>query len=145
MDFEVTTIVGCPIIIGQAREGCGEVLERLTIAFLKDPVLPQGEQMCSRCRTMRKICVQYMGVVIDVGSVHLVVDAKNASSLAGGNRINNVVDVTNYIRLDSASRYMCLTMSGEGKKIVVRRAKQGEHFRALDGTEHELSSDMRDC
>ena len=61
------------------------------------------------------------------------------------NRINNVVDVTNYIRLGSASRYMCLTMSGEGKKIVVRRAKQGEHFRALDGTEHELSSDMRDC
>ena len=57
--------------------------------------------------------------------------------------INNVVDITNYVLLESghplhAFDYNLLA----GKQIIVRRANAGEPFTALDDSRHELSNDM---
>ncbi|MEI8063941.1 MAG: phenylalanine--tRNA ligase subunit beta, partial [Verrucomicrobiota bacterium] len=57
--------------------------------------------------------------------------------------INNVVDITNYVLLESghplhAFDYNLLA----GKQIIVRRANVGETFTALDDSRHELTGEM---
>lgn len=62
--------------------------------------------------------------------------------------INNVVDVTNYVMLETgqplhAFDYHLITRGPEGRPtIVVRRAAAGEKFTTLDGQERVLTSDM---
>lgn len=63
--------------------------------------------------------------------------------------INNVVDVTNYVMLETgqplhAFDYHLLEKATGAKhpSIVVRRAAEGEKFRTLDGKEHTLTSQM---
>jgi phenylalanyl-tRNA synthetase beta chain len=61
--------------------------------------------------------------------------------------INNVVDVTNYVMLETgqplhAFDYHLIAKSKDGKPtIVVRRAKAGEEFVTLDGQKHKLTTE----
>jgi len=56
--------------------------------------------------------------------------------------INNVVDITNYILQEVGQPLHAFDYNMiEGRKVVVRRAKQGEHFTTLDGVKREMSAD----
>jgi phenylalanyl-tRNA synthetase beta chain len=68
---------------------------------------------------------------------------------AGLRSINNVVDVTNYVMLESgqplhAFDFRLLTASGPSAlpTVVVRLAQEGEKFITLDGKEHTLTGQM---
>ncbi len=76
---------------------------------------------------------------------------KNTLEKVGVRSISNVVDVTNYVMLEigqplHAFDYHLLARNGdmqEGRPVVVvRRAKEGEKFRSLDGVERTLTSEM---
>jgi phenylalanyl-tRNA synthetase beta chain len=57
--------------------------------------------------------------------------------------INNVVDVTNYVMLELGQplhAFDCRFL--EERHIVVRRAREGEHFTSLDGKERILNPDI---
>ncbi|MDD3268478.1 MAG: phenylalanine--tRNA ligase subunit beta [Syntrophomonadaceae bacterium] len=65
--------------------------------------------------------------------------------LAAGIRpINNVVDVTNYVMLESNQPLHAFdyNLLGADKRILVRRARRQEIFTTLDGVDRELNEDM---
>jgi len=61
---------------------------------------------------------------------------------AGMRAINNVVDATNYVLLERGHPLHAFDLERlAGRKIVVRRAAEGERFTTLDGEERALSAD----
>lgn len=61
----------------------------------------------------------------------------------GLNPVNNVVDVSNYVLFATGQPIHTFDRAKlRGQKIVVRRAKRGEHLRTLEGTDLSLKPDM---
>jgi phenylalanyl-tRNA synthetase beta chain len=62
---------------------------------------------------------------------------------AGQRPINNIVDITNYVMLEYGQPLHSFDYARlKSRKIVVRRAEEGENFFTLDGTERKLTRDM---
>jgi len=62
---------------------------------------------------------------------------------AGMRPINNLVDITNYVMLETGQPMHAFDMRDvRGGKIIVRRAKNGEPMTTLDGREHKLTTGM---
>ncbi len=72
---------------------------------------------------------------------------KSALEKVGLRSINNVVDVTNYVMLETgqplhAFDYHLVDKAADGRPtVVVRRAADGEKFTTLDGKDHVLGAD----
>ena len=57
--------------------------------------------------------------------------------------VNNVVDITNFVLHEMGQPLHAFDMNLlDGRKVVVRRATEGEPFTAIDGTKHKLRADM---
>jgi phenylalanyl-tRNA synthetase beta chain len=68
---------------------------------------------------------------------------KQALEIVGMRSINNVVDVTNYVLLESGHPLHAFDYNLLAEhRIVVRRAEKGERFVAIDDSKHELTGDM---
>lgn len=62
---------------------------------------------------------------------------------AGLRPVNNVVDITNFVLLELGQPLHAFDLAKlDGRKIIVRRAKGGERFTAIDGTKHNLTEKM---
>src|SRR5699024_5707933 len=60
---------------------------------------------------------------------------------AGMRSINNVVDITNFVMLETGHPMHAFDLDMvEGHHIIVRRAVEGEHITSLDGKAHALTS-----
>jgi len=68
---------------------------------------------------------------------------KRALKASGMRSINNIVDITNFVMLETGQPLHAFDYSDiKGSKIIVRNATEGEKITTLDDKEHTLTSEM---
>lgn len=87
-------------------------------------------------------CLRYTTVVLDNVKIEQSPKwLKDKLSACGVNSINNVVDVTNYIMLETGQPLHAFDYDKVSEGIVVRRAKEKEKIVLLNGKEYILNKD----
>jgi len=91
-----------------------------------------------------ELCPRYMAVAVGGIKIGESPAWLKQQLLAVGLRpINNIVDITNYLMLDLGQPMHAFDATKiNGHKIIVRRAKEGEEFVALDESRHKLTSEV---
>lgn len=112
---------------------------------------PSGDvsSLVAVCIDDTELCPRYTARVVRGVKIGPSPDwLKSALEKVGIRSISNVVDVTNYVMLETgqplhAFDYHLIAKSADGKPtIVIRRASEGEKFMTLDGQQRTLTSDM---
>jgi len=134
-------------IVGQAREAYAAMLGEFDDPLTQPPVLPSPTSPTQNVLSVHvddhKLCPRYMGAVLEVTVGPSPWWIQRRLLLAGAKPINNVVDVTNYVRLELGQPLHTFDYNRiVGGTIVVRSAKQGEVITALDGEEYTLTPGM---
>jgi phenylalanyl-tRNA synthetase beta chain len=138
-------------VIGIAREIAavtGNELKIPTIQFLNTESEPIGGLLSVR-NDEPELCPRYTARIVRKVKVGPSPDwLRSILEKVGIRSINNVVDITNYVMLESgqplhAFDYHLLKGSDVNPpKIIVRRASEGEKFTTLDGKERALTNQM---
>ncbi|MSQ41307.1 MAG: phenylalanine--tRNA ligase subunit beta [Dehalococcoidia bacterium] len=146
LDLEVTANrPDCLSVVGVARE-----VAALTGAPLKEPSLayPEGSRPISSLTSVEvqdtDLCLRYMcSVVMGVTVRPSPPWLQDRLRKAGMRPINNVVDITNYVLLEYGQPLHAFDFQKlEGSRIVVRRARSGEHIETLDEQDRPLQPSM---
>jgi phenylalanyl-tRNA synthetase beta chain len=134
----------CLGLIGIARE--------LAAVYGKELLIPEpslGEDNGEPAATARveildvEGCARYGALVCDsIGVVRSPAHVRARLRLAGLRPINNVVDATNTVLFETGHPLHAFDLAKvEGRTVVVRRARQGEKIKAIDGNEYALDSE----
>jgi phenylalanyl-tRNA synthetase beta chain len=125
---EISALTGNPLRLPEANPVAAGM------PLPQDTVKVEAPDLCPRYTA----CV-IKGVKIGPSPAWL----KQALEKIGMRSINNVVDVTNYVMLESGHPLHAFDYSLlAGHRIVVRRAESGERFVAIDDSTHELTGEM---
>ena len=147
IDFEITNNrPDCLSVRGLARESA--VTFNTALNLHSPAVTEKGEGNISDYLSIEiaapDLCPRYTGRMVKRIKIEPSPYWMRRRLRASGVRpINNIVDITNYVMLEygqpmHAFDYACL----KGKKIIVRRANEGELLKTLDGNDRKLSTDM---
>ncbi len=90
------------------------------------------------------LCPRYLGRVVKNLRIAPSPDwMKDCLKAAGMRPINNIVDITNFVMLETGQPMHAFDLRDiDGAQIIVRRAKNGEPMTTLDGKDHTLTEDM---
>ncbi len=129
-------------VIGIAREIAAVLNRSLKLPSFK--VKESGGQASREIEVSVKdhdLCPRYMARVIKNVKIGPSPKWLTERLLACGMRpINNVVDITNYVLLETGQPLHAFDLDlVRGKRIIVRRAVKGEKMRTLDGETREIS------
>ena len=131
-------------IIGIAREIASIVGGKVKMPNANEKFSQAGDCGIKIDVENKELCTCYLAKkVVDIKikqSPRWMIDKLNA---AGVRSINNIVDITNYVMLETgqpmhAFDFACV----DNEHIIVRNAKKDEKIITLDGKEHALSEDM---
>jgi len=139
-DMEATTNrPDCFAIVGVAREAAASGLGIFTYQDSKLPKV-KGKPSLKVSINDKKESSRYLAAVINqvkVGPSPAWLQARLTQ--AGLRPVNNVVDVTNYVMLELGHPLHAFDRAAvTGDLVQVRRAKNGEKLKALDGKEYTL-------
>lgn len=90
------------------------------------------------------LCPRYMGRIVKNLRIGPSPDwMKRCLKAAGMRPINNIVDITNFVMLETGQPMHAFDMRHvAGNELCIRRAKPGETITTLDGKAHTLTPDM---
>ena len=90
------------------------------------------------------LCPRYIGTFVKNLRIAPSPDWMQKAIIASGMRpINNIVDITNFVMLETGQPMHAFNFDKiEGGKIIVRRATHGEKITTLDGKDYDLTDDM---
>ena len=145
-EYEVTSNrVDCYSVIGIAREAAATFRK----SFYEPQVTVTGnggnvEDYIAVEVEDRELCPRYCARVctnIQIGPSPKWMQRRLAAS--GIRPINNLVDITNYVMEEYGQPMHAYDLDTiAGHKIIVRRAREGDVFRTLDGQERNLDADV---
>ena len=147
MDVEITSNRGDVMShVGVARELAVATGQRLKMpTFEKTVTLDKATDFAFSVKNdAAKDCGHYVGRVLENVQVgESPAWLKTALENAGLRCVNNVVDVTNYVCLALGQPMHAFDADKlAGAEVQVRLSKKGEKFKAIDGSEHELSDGL---
>lgn len=134
----------CQSIVGLAREVAAAMDVRFTppVNKYKTTERDEGEYMPG-VKIDSGLCSRYTGRLIrDVRIEKSPEWMARRLRLVGIRSINNIVDITNYVLIETGQPLHSFDIRFIDEGIVVRTAKKGEKITALDGKEYSLEPDM---
>lgn len=135
----------CLSVVGIAREVSALLRKPLRLPQVRvdEKGSPIGEMIKIEI-TDPGLCPRYAGraiVGVSIGPSPLWMQRR--LSAVGVRPINNVVDITNYVMMETGQPLHAFDYDlMQEKRIIVRAATDGERFTTLDGVERTLTSDM---
>jgi len=137
-------------VIGIAREIAAVTGNTLRLPAIRlQPAAVRTESLVAVKIEHAELCPRYTARVIQGVKVGPSPDwLKSTLEKVGIRSISNVVDVTNYVMLESgqplhAFDYHLIAKNSDSQPtLVVRRAVAGEKFKTLDNQEHTLANEM---
>ncbi len=145
-EFEITSNrPDCMSIIGLAREVAATFDRDFNIPEIK---IDENDESASDYAAIEiedpDVCSRYVGRVVKNVKIEPSPEWMQRRLKACGIRaINNVVDVTNYVMLEYGQPMHAYDLDHvEGKKIIVRRAAEGEQLETLDDQPRTLNHEM---
>lgn len=134
----------CLSIRGVAREVCAALDKKMKPQ--KTGLKESGEDALKAASVEVQapdLCPRYMARVIkgiNVGDSPAWMQKRLLD--AGVRPINNIVDITNYVMIETGQPLHAFDLNMlDGRKVVVRKARAGEKIVTLDGAERQLSAD----
>ena len=145
-EYEITSNrVDCYSVLGVAREAAATFKKPFCAPEIK--VTGNGENVNDYISVEVKdtdLCTRYMARVcknIKIGPSPEWMQRRLAS--CGIRPINNLVDITNYVMEEYGQPMHAYDLETiAGRKIIVRRAKDGDEFQTLDGQMRRLDSEV---
>ncbi|HEY0079396.1 MAG TPA: phenylalanine--tRNA ligase subunit beta [Pyrinomonadaceae bacterium] len=146
LEFDVTSNrPDCLSHLGVAREAA--TLEGLSVSLPQASAIP-SEGRAADFASVRidepQLCPRYTARIVRGVRVAPSPAWLTSRLQAIGQRpINNVADITNYVLHELGQPIHAFDLSTlEGREIIVRRARAGEHLKTLDGVGRELDEEM---
>ena len=146
IDFKITANrPDCNCFIGVAKEISVVLGTKLTLPVPEYKTV--GENITDYIDVTVEnydLCPRYIGRVVKNLRIAPSPDWMQKSITASGMRpINNIVDITNFVMLETGNPMHAFNYDELlDKKIIVRNAKEGERITTLDGNEYDLTTDM---
>ncbi len=146
IDFKITANrPDCQSVLGIAREAA--VVLGKPFNEPKPTFKTVGENIADYINVEVKnfdLCPRYYGRVIkNVKIAESPAWMKKCLLAAGMRPISNIVDITNFVMLETGMPMHAFDLRDvKDRKIIVRNAVEGEQITTLDGKEHTLTSDM---
>lgn len=145
-EYEVTSNrVDCFGVLGIAREAAATFRKPFVPPVVKEVGNDEKtEDYISVEVQAPDLCSRYVARVVKNIKIAPSPEWMQRRLAASGIRpINNIVDITNYVMEEYAQPMHAYDLDTiAGKKIVVKRAEDGEKFQTLDGQERELDSSI---
>jgi len=144
-EYEITSNrVDCYSVLGIAREAAATFDKPFVYPEVKETGNSEKAEDFIDVQILDKdLCTRFVARVVKNIKIGQSPEWMKRRLRASGIRpINNLVDITNYVMLEYGQpmhAYDYDTIAG--KKIVVKRAKEGQKFTTLDGVERTLDKD----
>ena len=146
IEYEITpNRADCLSIIGMSRETAASFGKKIKLPDLEYPTVDENiSNYINKVTIESDKCHRFTARVARNIKVNESPQwLQNYLILAGMRPINNVVDITNFVMLETGQPLHAYDLDKlEDKKIIVRDARKGEVLKTIDGKERKLDPSM---